>query len=124
MIVIENFSRGSESLMTVTLEGQLKESQYLQFLSHFESEVRHHKGLKLLFDLDKALRWEARSRWRSLKFDSHHHTSSSQLAVVGNDEWQKWLVHACTPMSIQQIMLFSPYQLHLAKRWLSGEKLS
>ena len=50
MIVIENFSRGSESLMTVTLEGQLKESQYLQFLSHFESEVRHHKGLKLLFD--------------------------------------------------------------------------
>ena len=105
MIVIENFSRGSESLMTVTLEGQLKESQYLQFLSHFESEVRHHKGLKLLFD-------------------SHHHTSISQLAVVGNDEWQKWLVHACTPMSIQQIMLFSPYQLHLAKRWLSGEKLS
>lgn len=96
MIVIENFSRGSESLMTVTLEGQLKESQYLQFLSHFESEVRH----------------------------SHHHTSISQLAVVGNDEWQKWLVHACTPMSIQQIMLFSPYQLHLAKRWLSGEKLS
>lgn len=119
MIDISLFSHGNHSLMTVKLTGRLTQSEYQVFLPHFESEVRHYVELRLLFELDSALEWEPRSRWRSLRFDSQHRTNISRLAIVGGDKhWSTWLANACAPMTIQRTLTFSSRHLAQAISWL------
>ena len=121
MIDIHLFTRGTHSLIAVKLEGLLTQAEYQVFLSHFESEIRHHADLRLFFEFEVNLSWEARSCWRSLKFDSRHRTSIAKMAVVGGGSaWHTWLQSACKPLNIARTFRFSASQRGQAVSWLKA----
>lgn len=121
MIDIQIFERGGETMMFVNLSGRLTQMEYAVFLPHFESEVRHHKGLRLMFDLNAQLSWEPRSCWRRLKFDSRQQTHISKLAVLGGGlDWYRWLSRACQPLTIERRLAFPSAWREQAIDWLSS----
>jgi hypothetical protein len=65
-------------MLCVTFQGKLTQREYLAFRPHFGSTIRHYENLRLVVVMDEDLRWDARSTWRELKFDS----AIARLAVV------------------------------------------
>jgi hypothetical protein len=121
VIEMEQYRRGENTIITVTMKGRLTERELRVFKPHFESEIRHHKGLRLLLQLDRGLSWEPRSNWRNLSFDSRHHVSVSRLAIVAEERaWRQWLVKACGPLNPELILQFHPRRLTSAQQWLFG----
>lgn len=118
MIDIHQLQSGEDVIFHLKFDGILTEAQYQVFLPHFESEVRHHKNLRLLFDLGSGLGWEARSPWRTLRFDSRHHTDIAKLGIVGNRAWHDWIVKACSPMNVRRTFLFARNQREFALSWI------
>jgi hypothetical protein len=121
MIEIDQYARGELTLISVSMSGRLTERELRVFLPHFESEIRHHKKLRLLMQLGLDLSWEPRSNWRSLSFNSRHSTSVSRLAVVGAERrWRQWLVKACASLSVTTTLHFHPRRIVAARQWLFG----
>lgn len=119
MIEISRFERRQRTILIIRLSGRLTKQQFEGFRAQVESEVRHHKNLRLMFEIADDLRWDPRSRWYQLRFDSRHHTSIYRLAVVGGDKpWQRWIWTACLPMSVEQGAFFSLAQKSQAYFWL------
>ena len=75
MIEISRFERRQRTILIIRLSGRLTKQQFEGFRAQVESEVRHHKNLRLMFEIADDLRWDPRSRWYQLRFDSRHHTS-------------------------------------------------
>lgn len=119
MIEISHFTRAGDTMLVVDLRGRLTREQYESFRSQMESEIRHYPNLRLLFEIGADLKWDPRSDWRHLRFDSNHRTSIYKLAIVGGEHpWQKWLWAACLPMNIKEAAFFASSQRHLALVWL------
>jgi hypothetical protein len=111
-------------MICVLFEGRLTQQEYLVFRPQLESTIRHYEGLRLVFVMDDELRWEPRSMWRKLRFDSRHRTSVARLAVVGGSEaWRKWLLTACQHLDVQEAMSFSSIEKSLAWSW-AGARMS
>jgi hypothetical protein len=116
---MHRLERDDKTLFAVLLSGRLTQPEYEVFRAHFESEIRHHKTLRLMFEIEDRLSWQPRSQWRGLKFDSNHHTDIYKLAIVGRDPvWREWVGTAFSPMKIGQVLQFSSDQKLLAKTWL------
>lgn len=119
MIDMHRLEREDKTMFAVLLSGRLTQPEYEVFRAHFESEIRHHKTLRVMFEIEDGLSWQPRSQWRDLKFDSHHHTDIYKLAIVGGDQaWRDWVGTAFSPMKIGHILQFSSDQKPLAKTWL------
>ena len=121
MIEINQYQRCDLTLITVTMSGRLTERELRVFAPHFESEIRHFKNLRLLFQLGSDLSWEPRSNWRYLSFDSHHHVSVARLGIVAQERrWRRWVVGACAPLNVAATLHFHPRCLLAARQWLFG----
>lgn len=120
MIDIQRLQRGSDCLLVVEFDGRLTEREHKVFLPHFESEIRHHKDLRLLFLLADRMVWDVDSSWRRLRFDSRHRTSILKLAVVGGGSvlWHFWLAPACKPLSIATTLRFKNHERAEAASWV------
>lgn len=119
MIDMLHVQSGEELVLHLKFDGVLTQCQYEVFLPNFESEVRHHKSLRLLFEMNSGLGWEPRSQWRALRFNSRHHTDIYKLAIVGNRAWHDWIVKACSPMNVRRIFLFSALEKKQAFEWVT-----
>lgn len=110
------------ALLIVRLSGKLQKAQFEPFRAQFESEIRHHQELRLCFIVDDQLRWDPRSKWPSLVFNSRHRTSISKLAIAGGGTtWQRWLQMACRPLLIQRARCFDSDQREYAMDWITTE---
>lgn len=124
MIDIQQFTREGDNLIRVCFQGKLTQREYQVFRPHLESTIRHYENLRLVFVMDEDLRWEARSMWRGLRFDSRHRTSIARLAVVGpSAAWRKWLLTACQPLNVQEAATFTALEKRLAVTW-AGSRVS
>lgn len=124
MIEFDQYHRDEQTLIVVTMSGRLSERELKVFQPQFESEIRHHRDLRLLFRLSSDLSWEPRSNWRGLSFDSRHRTSVARLAVVGADPaWRRWVLKACAPLSSHFILSCNTRRLDQAQKWLAGRSV-
>ena len=109
---------GRTPLVVVELSGCLTQLEHQVFVPVIQSEIRHHNSLRLAFELDDELQWEARSQWRSLQFDPHSRSQILKLAVIGGSPaWQKWICGACQPLTVRQALLFTSSQKSRALNW-------
>lgn len=119
MIDIHRLERENKTLFKILLEGLLTQQEYEVFRSHFESEVRHYKAVRVVFEMADDLRWEPRSQWRDLKFDSNHSTNIYKIAIIGeNQAWRDWAQRAFSPMKVESLLKFSPEQKPLVSTWI------
>ncbi len=121
MIDVQHYARESEDMLCVTFQGKLTQQEYLVFRPHLESTIRHYENLRLVFVMDANLRWDARSMWRELKFNSRHRSSIARLAVVApTAAWRKWLFMACQPLSVREAAAFTSTEKRLAIAWAAS----
>ena len=91
MVDIQHFQKNADNLISVTLKGRLSTKEFDVFLPHFESEIRHFLGLRVLFDLRELKGWIATSQWRKLSFNSRHRTDLARIAIVGSNRNTRWM---------------------------------
>jgi hypothetical protein len=119
VIDMNRLESDEKTIFTILLDGLLTQQEYEVFNSHFESEIRQHKTLRLVLEMAGGLRWEPRSRWRDLKLDSNHHTNISKIAIIGGDQvWRDWAQKAFSPLKAESICRFSLAQKPLAITWI------
>jgi hypothetical protein len=90
-------------LMVVTFTGRLTAKEYALFLPHFESEIRHYAGLRVLFDLRDLDGWCPSTGWRKLTYDSRQRTDLLKIAIVGSPRRTMWMKRACLPLSYKEM---------------------
>lgn len=123
MIDMYRFDNDDNAVLKIRLEGLLTQQEYEVFRSHFASEIRQHKALRLMFEMADGLRWEPRSQWRELKLDSTPHTDISKIAIIGGDRaWRDWAQRACSAMKAESLLRFSLEQKPLADTWIDMEQ--
>ncbi|MFP5228463.1 MAG: STAS/SEC14 domain-containing protein [Acidobacteriota bacterium] len=109
---------GMENSVSIRATGKLTKEDYAVFVPAFESRVREHGKLRVLFDVTHFDGWQPDGIWNEVKFDWKHNTDISRLAVVGDEKWQHLLVAALRPFAFAETRYFSPAESEQARHWL------
>ena len=118
MIDIQHLGHCENNLILVKFTGKLTAKEHGIFLAHFESEIRHYKGLRVFFDLREVEGWFPTTGWRKLTFISRHRTDLAKIAIVGSPRRTIWMKRACLPLSYQEMKRYLSKHFDSALWWI------
>ncbi len=81
-----------EFMMTLTVNGKLKHSDYEIIVPMLESAIEgvEKPKIKVLVDLRKFEGWELRAAWDDLKLGLKHGREFTKIAMIGNKKWEEY----------------------------------
>ncbi len=100
--------------------GRLTDNDYQSFLI---PEVRHaleqHPSIKLLFLLEGFRGWELRAAWDDLVFGLEINPRVERLAVIGDQQWERWMTQLAKPFTYGEVQYYDLNQSEQAWQWLA-----
>lgn len=104
----------------VRAAGVLNSADYRQFEAWFNREIENREiPFPLLLDLRGFRGWTLAGLLRDVRFDVRNRSTFSQIAVVGDRGWHRWLTHAAVPIFKAEVKFFAAADLQQAEEWLS-----
>lgn len=117
MIKVEYLQNDWSGLIVATFKGRLTTEEHETFLSQFESEIRQHAGVPVLFDVRDFQGWRAGSPWRKLSFDFSHRTNLPRIAIVGSLRRAEFIRKSFNSVAHRNIKRFRSKDFELAYSW-------
>jgi hypothetical protein len=105
--------------IAVQVSGTLTANDYTHFAPQFESLIRQHGKLRVLFDMTGFHGWDAGALWEDIKFDVKHFADIERLAMVGDQKWEHGMAIFCKPFTRATIRYFDHADAADARRWLN-----
>lgn len=100
--------------------GRLTDNDYQSFLiPEVRQALEQHSTIKLLFLLEGFRGWELRAAWDELVFGLEINTRVEQLAVVGDQQWERWMTQLAVPFTSGEVKYFDLCQTEQAWQWLA-----
>ncbi len=105
--------------------GLLTDNDYKNFLIPQVREVlQAHPSVRLLFLLEGFRGWELQAAWDELLFGLEINARVERVAVIGDQEWERWMAKLATPFSHGEVQYFDLNQVTQAWEWLSQESVA
>lgn len=104
----------------IRLQGRLEKEDYDEFIPRLEQVIETHGKARLLLELKGIRGITPAALWEDIKFDVKHIRDIERLAIVGDADWQQWLVSMSKPIISGDAKYFEPKELRAAWAWLKN----
>jgi len=99
---------------------KLTTEDYRGTIPHLEAILKEHAPLRVLIDARGIEGMEAGAMWLDAKFDMKHGSDIGQIAFVGDQTWEKWLLKIFAPMFKGEVRYFDAAEMAAAESWING----
>ena len=113
---VDEFAYGR--ILEVDLHGKLTREDFERIVPDTEKLISQHGKIRILVTMHDFEGWNAGALWEEVKWEAKHFNDVEQLAIVGEECWQKWMASFCRPFTTAKIRHFSFDQLEEAREWL------
>ena len=111
----------SESgILRVTASGRLSHDDYETFEPAVAQLIDSCGKIKILFTMQDFHGWDPGAVWKDVKFAAKHCHDIDKIAMVGNQQWEKWIATICKPFTESKIQYFESGQEDVAQAWLNN----
>jgi hypothetical protein len=105
-------------ILEVDLHGKLNREDYERLGPDAEALIRKYGKIRILVTMHDFDGWDAGALWEDLKWDFKHFNHVERLAMVGDQDWQKWMAGFCKPFTTAKVRYFPFEQIDRAHEWL------
>lgn len=117
-MTIELQENPEQLLLEVKASGKLSAEDYKLFEPAVERLMDGGK-IKILFEMHDFHGWDLGAMWEDIKFATKHCTDVEKIAMIGDQEWEKWMASICKPFTMSKIKYFDNGQQDEARQWLA-----
>lgn len=108
------------TVLEVRASGTLGHAEYVKFEDKFNALRQRHGTVSVLWEMRDFHGWDAKGLWDDAKFDLKHFADVERFAMVGEQEWEKYLTTLVKPFTAAKVKYFDVSQLEAARRWAAG----
>lgn len=101
-----------------TAKGKLTEEDYDKLVPHLDDMIKEYGKIRWYFEMQDFDGWEASAFWKDMKFDIKHTNDLERIAMVGDEQWEKWLAAVMKPFTPAIVRFFQPGQEYEAREWI------
>ena len=120
-MAIELIENVENKTLEVHLSGKLSAEDYKVFEPGVEKLVADAGKIKVLMLMHDFHGWDMGAVWEDIKFATKHCHDISKVAMVGENEWEKWMAKICKPFTMSSIKYFAAGEQEAARMWLAEE---
>ena len=105
-------------LLEVDLHGTLTREDYEKLGPSIESLIHQQGKIHVMVTMHEFDGWDAGALWEDVKWETKHFNDIERLAIVGEENWHKWMVGFCNAFTTAEVRYFTFSQLDSAYTWL------
>ncbi len=107
------------NVVGIRATGTLTRDDYDQLAPYLEAQMAAHAPLRVLVLLDDWHGWDSLGAlWQDVKLDAHLATRVERVAMVGDENWQRWATLLASPFTRGTVRYFSRDQMGAAWAWV------
>lgn len=106
--------------LEIDIEGELEKEDYLDFTPLAEARIEQFGNINLLIRLSGFHGWSPAALWEDLKWDASHYADVDRLALVSEDEDEKWIATVSRPFTGAEVKHFVVDDIDRARHWVRG----
>ena len=110
----------SGKVLEVRVTDKLTHAEYQQFESRFESLLKQHGKINVLFEMVNFHGWDFAVMWDDIKFDVKHFSDIQRIAMVGDKKWEKTMSLFAQPITTAKIRFFDVTAINEARVWVES----
>ncbi|MBL1320928.1 MAG: universal stress protein [Methylophaga sp.] len=80
-----------DNIFAFKVMGKLTDEDYQKFLPELTSLIEQNGPISLLIELENFHGWDAKAAWDDFEFGKQHDQDFLRIAIVTENNWQKWL---------------------------------
>jgi hypothetical protein len=103
------------------MSGKLHDEDYKKFVPLVDAEIAKEGKVNVLAQFHAFHGWDAKALWDDVKFSTTHCTKMKRIAIVGEENWERWMAKVCKPFTMAQIRYFDATEFDAANKWLAEE---
>ncbi|MEH6470425.1 MAG: STAS/SEC14 domain-containing protein [Halopseudomonas sp.] len=120
--MLMKLEQSSSNRLGFLASGKLTDNDYKNFLiPEIQQALEQHPSIRLLFLLEGFRGWELQAAWDDLVFGLQINSKVERLAVIGDQDWERWMAQLANPFSHGEVQYFNLNQTQQAWHWLSQE---
>jgi hypothetical protein len=117
-MTIELVENAESKTLEVRLSGKLSAEDYETLEPGVGKLIEVSGKIKILVVMHDFHGWEMGGVWEDIKFATKHCRDIEKIAMVGEDDWEKWMATICKPFTLSSIEYFDAGQEESAREWL------
>ena len=104
----------------IELSGSITQTDLNELSRDLNRLVTRHDKLRIHCRMSEAEGWEGlQALMHDLKLDLRYNPSVERFAVVGNENWQKWVTQLMKPFAHGEVRYFDEAKLEQARAWIT-----
>lgn len=107
-----------ENIFAYKVSGKLTAADYQEFLPKLTTLIHKYGPLSLLLELDDFHGLEPKAAWEDFKFSTAHDKDFKKIAIVGDKNWEQWMVVLASTLSKTKFRYFEKDNAQQAWDWL------
>lgn len=114
--------QSSSDRLGFLVSGMLTDNDYKNFLiPQVRQALLHHDRIRLLFLLEGFRGWELQAAWDDLIFGLEINHRVERLAVLGSQDWERWMAQLAKPFTYGEIQFYQLNELEQAWQWIDQQ---
>lgn len=106
------------NIVYMIAHGKLDDKDYDRMLPLIRQKIDKHDNIRWYFEMRDFKGWTASAFWRDVKFDLKNMDHLEKVAIVGENDWQKWMTKAMKPFTDAEIKYFDEKNAGEAGAWI------
>lgn len=106
-------------ILEVDLHGKLTRADFEKLGPTIENLIRQRVKISILLTMHDFQGWTAGAFWEDIKWEAKHFNDITRLAIVGEQDWHKWMTTFCNAFTTAEVRYFTFAQLDAAYEWLN-----
>jgi hypothetical protein len=107
-----------DKVIGLKLSGKLHDEDYDRFVPLVDQSVEQHGKVRMLVEFHDFHGWSAHALWDDIVFSASHCLDIDRIAMIGENDWQKWMAKVCKPFTKATIKYFEHSQADEARAWV------
>lgn len=119
--MIETLRTAFPKTIGFKLTGKLHDEDYKSFIPTVESFLAAEGKARLFVQMEDFHGADLHAVWDDIKFGLKHYSDFDRIAMVGDRNWEKWMVQMSRPFTKAAVRYFDVSQVDGAWAWLREE---
>ncbi len=116
--MIQKLQPVKDNVIGFVFNGKLHDSDYKEFVPQIEELIEQKGKVRLLVKFESFQGWDLHAAWDDMKFGIKHYRDMERIALVGDKEWEKWMLKLSKPFTAAEVMFFPADEIDAAWNWL------
>jgi hypothetical protein len=116
--MIEKHPRTSGKILGFNISGKLHDEDYKHFVPLVEEAIVAQGKVRLVAQFADFHGWDLHAVWDDTKFATKHCRDVERIAIIGDQQWEKWMAAICKPFSLARIQYFDVKDADAAWKWI------